>query len=217
MAGREKRVDVQVLGSQDAGGLADGIWPCYEAAFGDFDDLETWRRDLFDRHAARSGYRLVVAMNGTTVVGFAWGYTGERGQYWPDLVCEVLPAEITDDWVGGHFEFVELAVWPDYRGHGLGSRLHDTLLAGVSQRCLLSTADDLADPAVRLYLRRGWQKLGVLRPGAQIMGRPVSWSHGSRDGVDLRGELRVWRSRTTPAGCIERTIALALCRELEAA
>ena len=169
----DQRGDVQVnlCEPRDTVGLADRIWPCYEAVFGDFADRETWRHDLFERHAARAGYRLAVGTDGGTVAGFAWGYVGQRGQYWTDLVCEVLPRSVTDDWAGGHFEFVELAVLTAYRGRGLGSRLHDTLLAGVSQRCLLSTADDPADPAVRLYLRRGWRKLGVLRPGVQVMGR----------------------------------------------
>jgi ribosomal protein S18 acetylase RimI-like enzyme len=164
-------VDVKLLGPEAARELAGPIWPCYEGVFGDFDDRETWRRDLFERHAGRAGYRLAVGMDGSTVAGFAWGYIGERGQYWTDLVCDVLPKDVADDWVGGHFEFVELAVLPSYRRRGLGSRLHDTLLADVSRRCLLSTADDAADPAAQLYLRRGWQKLGVLRPGVQVMGR----------------------------------------------
>jgi ribosomal protein S18 acetylase RimI-like enzyme len=164
-------VSVELHGAQDAGRLAARVWPCYQAAFGDFGDLETWRHDLFDRHAARAGYRLAVAMDGDTVGGFAWGYIGQRGQYWTDLVCKALPGDVADDWAGGHFEFVELAVLPEYRRHGLGLRLHDALLADVGRQCLLSTADDPADPAVRLYLRRGWQKLGVLRPGVQVMGR----------------------------------------------
>jgi ribosomal protein S18 acetylase RimI-like enzyme len=164
-------VNVQLHGPQAAGELADRIWPCYQAVFGDFGDFEIWRHNLYARHTGRSGYRLAVAMDGGTAAGFAWGYIGERGQYWTDLICEVLPTEVTDYWVGGHFEFVELAVLPGYRRRGLGSRLHDTLLAGVSQRCLLSTADDPGDPAVRLYLHRGWQRLGVLRPGVQVMGR----------------------------------------------
>jgi ribosomal protein S18 acetylase RimI-like enzyme len=157
-------------GQEAASGFADRVWPCYQAAFGDFGDFETWRRNLFDRHAARDGYRLAVAQDGGVVAGFAWGYRGQRGQYWTDLVCEVLPRDVIDAWVGGHFEFVELAVLADHRRQGLGLRLHDALLTGVSQRCLLSTADDPADPAVRLYQRRGWHKLGVLRPGVQVMG-----------------------------------------------
>lgn len=166
-------VDIRLYEPPVGDELAYRIWPCYRAVFGDFDDRETWRHDLFSRHAARGGYRLAVATDGSTTAGFAWGYVGERGQYWPDLVCNVLPTEVTDDWVGGHFEFVELAVLPDYRRRGVGSRLHDVLLTDVRQKCLLSTANDPDDPAVRLYLRRGWQRLGDLSPGFQVMGRPA--------------------------------------------
>ncbi len=69
---------------------------------------------------------------------------------------------MTDAWVGGHFEFVELAVLPEARGHGLGGRLHDVLLEGVpKERAMLST-DNGDSPAVRLYSARGWRKLGEL-------------------------------------------------------
>jgi len=167
------RLEVRRYGSTAGIGLAGRIWPCYDEVFGDFDDFRTWSDDLFTRHAVRSGYRLVVATEGSAVAGFGWGYIGERGQYWTDLVCDALPGSVADEWVGGHFEFVELAVAPQYRRRGLGRRLHDTLLDGVGRRALLSTTDDLADPAVQLYLSSGWRKLGVLRPGTQVMGRPA--------------------------------------------
>lgn len=187
MSDPSPQLEVRRFGSTEGIRLAALIWPCYDEVFGDFDDFRTWNDDLFARHATRSGYRLVVAVDGAAVAvdgaaepadraavaGFGWGYTGERGQYWTDLVCDALPGSVTDEWVGGHFEFVELAVAPPYRRRGLGRRLHDTLLEGVSRRALLSTTDDLADPAVRLYLGSGWRKLGVLRPGTQVMGRPA--------------------------------------------
>ncbi len=185
MSDPSPHLDVRRFGSEDGIRLAGLIWPCYDEVFGDFDDFRTWNDDLFTRHATRSGYRLVVAVDGSAVAvdgsavavdgsaiaGFGWGYIGERGQYWTDLVCDALPGSVTEEWVGGHFEFVELAVAPQYRRRGLGRLLHDTLLDGVSQRALLSTTDDLADSAVRLYLSSGWRKLGVLRPGTQVMGR----------------------------------------------
>jgi ribosomal protein S18 acetylase RimI-like enzyme len=171
MSDPSPQLEVRRFGSPEATRLAALIWPVYDEVFGDFDDFRTWNDDLFRRHATRSGYRLVVATDGAAIAGFGWGYLGERGQYWPDLVCAALPGSVTDEWVGGHFEFVELAVAPQYRRRGLGRRLHDTLLDGVGQRALLSTADDLADPAVQLYLGCGWRKLGVLRPGTQVMGR----------------------------------------------
>jgi len=162
-------VAVQLHGPAEATELAGRVWPCYRDVFGDFDDFATWRGDMFDRHVARDGYRLAVGLHGATVAGFSWGYIGERGQFWTDLVCQALPASVTDEWVGGHFEFVELGVLPAYRRRGLGLALHDALLAGIRRKCLLSTNDDPQDPAVRLYLSRGWRKVGVLSPGVQVM------------------------------------------------
>ena len=177
MSDQPSTVAVQLHGPDTAMGLAEQVWPCYQQVFGDFDDVGRWRDDMFDRHVGRDGYRLAVAMDGTTLVGFSWGYVGQRGQYWTDAVCRALPASVTDEWVGGHFEFVELGVEPSCRRQGLGLRLHDTLLAGVSRKCLLSTADDSHDPAVRLYLSCGWRKLGLLRPGVQVMGRSDQHNH----------------------------------------
>lgn len=163
--------DIEVRTGPDAVALGDQVWPVYDAVFGDVADEASWRADLFERHAARDGYRLAVARDDGALVGFAWGYVGERGQYWPDLVASTLPADVVDAWVGGHFELVELAVLPTARRHGLGGALHDAVLDGVHRRCLLGTSDDENDPAVRLYRRRGWERLGLLAPGVQVMGR----------------------------------------------
>lgn len=162
---------VHLIAGRDAVALADQVWPCYDRVFGDVDDYEVWRSELFDRHAGREGFRLAVALDVGTVVGFSWGYVGRRGQYWSDLAYEALAADVADEWIGGHFELVELAVLPSSRGTGLGQALHDRVLDGIEGRCLLSTSDDENDPAVRLYLRSGWQRLGLLRPGVQVMGR----------------------------------------------
>ena len=110
MSEESPHFDVRCYGPAARVELADWIWPCYDEVFGDFHDFETWRDDMFARHAMRSGYRL-------------------------------------------------------------GRGLHDTLLDGISQRALLSTVDDIADPAVQLFLSSCWRKLGILRPGTQVMGR----------------------------------------------
>lgn len=161
---------IRLLTGSDARALAARVWPCYAKVFGDFADYATWRSDLFDRHAARGGYRLAAAIEDDQVIGFSWGYVGQRGQYWSDLVHGALPPEAVSRWVGDHFEFVELAVLPTHRRTGLGQALHDRLLDGVRRRCLLSTSDNPDDPAMRLYTRSGWRKLGMLRPGVQVMG-----------------------------------------------
>jgi len=149
---------------------ADEVWPVYDAVFGDRPGREDWREATYDRHCARTGFRMAAALDGERLVGFGYGYVGERGQYWPDRVVGALPAELADTWVGGHFELVELAVLPDHRGLGLGRALHDEVMAGAGGRRSLLGTDEAETPAVRLYRSAGWITLGRLEPGVQIMG-----------------------------------------------
>jgi ribosomal protein S18 acetylase RimI-like enzyme len=147
------------------------VWTCHRLVFGDdFADYDTWYLGLFEKHAKSPGHRLVLTQEDNSVTGYAWGYTGQRGQYWSDLLCDSLPEPIASQWVGGHFDVVELAVLPTHRRRGLGQALHDCLLEGVTGRCLLGTSSDPDGPAVRLYTRSGWRTLGTLRTGMQVMG-----------------------------------------------
>lgn len=159
---------------------ADAVWALYDAVFGDQPDQASWRTDLWDRHRTRDGFRLVTAYDDDALLGFGWAYVGERGQYWTDRVVALLPATVSDAWVGGHLEVVELATAPGSRGQGIGGRLLDLLVADRGTRvALLSTAADEADPAVRLYRSHGWITLGLLGQGVQVMGLPAS----AREGV----------------------------------
>lgn len=181
---------IRLLGAGDTLALEAGVWPCYDQVIGDFSDYATWRTDLFDRHAGRDGYRLAVALDDDEVIGFAWGYVGQRGQYWTDLVHDALPSKVVARWVGDHFEFVELAVLSGQRGTGPGRALHDRLLDEVTRRCLLSTSDEPGDPAVKLYIRSGWRTLGMLRPGVQVMASTRRWLSDSR-----RNECVLWSTQ----------------------
>ncbi|MCA1554655.1 MAG: GNAT family N-acetyltransferase, partial [Chloroflexi bacterium] len=113
------------------------------------------------KHMQRKDFRLVAARELSTgqVVGFAYGYASERGQWWNDTIGEALTRVQRDEWLRDTFEFVELAVLPLMQGHGIGSRLYDALFADLPYHtALLSTyAGDTA--ASRLYRRRGWTTL----------------------------------------------------------
>ncbi|WP_344197882.1 N-acetyltransferase [Kribbella karoonensis] len=93
------------------------------------------------------------------LVGFAYGYTGERGQWWPDRVVEAVEPELAAEWVGGHFEVVELAVHPDAQRQGLGTALMTELMRDLPHRRALLGTDVDDGPAPRLYRRLGWQLL----------------------------------------------------------
>jgi ribosomal protein S18 acetylase RimI-like enzyme len=148
------------------------VFGVYDAVFRGAGGLTGWLDSTWGRHLARDGFRLATAREADLLTGFAWGYTGERGQHWSDLVADTLPQPVTEAWLGGHFELVELAVLEEFRRLGIGRRLHDVLLDGLPHdRALLSTSDDEDDPAVRLYRSRGWLTLGRLTDGVQVMGR----------------------------------------------
>lgn len=145
----------------------------YHAAFAPYgEDDETaalFRDRSLPTHAGRDDFRCVVAVDDDALVGFGYGYRGARGQYWTDRVADLAPADVATAWLGGHFEVVELAVLPDAQGQGIGTALHDELLAGLPHPAALLSTWQQDTPARRLYLRRGWEPLAEL-PDATLMG-----------------------------------------------
>jgi ribosomal protein S18 acetylase RimI-like enzyme len=120
--------------------------------------------EILPRHVRRDGFRFLAARAADgTLAGIVYGYLGGPGQWWHDLVSAAMtPAQRARWLAAGHFEFVELHVAPAFRRRGLGSRLHDEVLAGLdSPTAVLSTQCD-NNAAIRLYERRGWQL--VLEP-----------------------------------------------------
>jgi GNAT superfamily N-acetyltransferase len=125
---------------------------------------ERFAAEQLPAHARRAGFRLVAASEApddptAEVLGFAYGYTGERGQWWSDRVSRLAPADVVDTWLGGHFEVVEVAVLPAAQGRGLGGRLHDALLDGLPHERAMLTTYRVDRPAPRLYRRKGWRVL----------------------------------------------------------
>jgi ribosomal protein S18 acetylase RimI-like enzyme len=151
----------------------DELWPVYDAVFGDAPDYAGWRAGMWDRHAARPGFRLARAYEGRRLVGFAYGYTGEHGQWWTDQAAQVLAPEVAEAWLGGHFELVSLGVLETGRRQGVGTALLRAVTDGLPhERWVLMTTDDDEDPARHLYAREGWQVIGPgLRDGQVTMGR----------------------------------------------
>jgi ribosomal protein S18 acetylase RimI-like enzyme len=136
---------------------------------------------IVPRHLGRPAFRFVAEHDESgQLAGIAYGYRGAPGQWWHDLVAGALDEAARARWLGpGHFEFVELAVRPDMRRRGIGSRLHDALLTGLEgPTAVLSTEVD-NEPAIGLYSSRGWQVVvpvidfGRSFPPFLIMGRDL--------------------------------------------
>ncbi|MET7277756.1 GNAT family N-acetyltransferase [Kribbella sp. NPDC005582] len=152
---------IAVLDRTAALGIAAELGEVFAAAFAAEEraDAVRFATEQLPKHAARDDFRLVAARTDGKVVGFAYGFTGWPGQWWSDRIIAAVPAELAAEWIGGHFEVVELAVIPEAQGQGIGAALMTELMAGLPHRkALLTTyADDRTAP--RLYRRLGWQVL----------------------------------------------------------
>lgn len=144
------------------GPLFEGAMAVYGEAFAqppysDLDRGQEIRLRLKDTHCRRKGFRLLVATaHAGRVVGMAYGYHGERGQWWHDTVIQRVQPETASDWFGDSYELVELAVHPDYQCHGIGTMLIVELLRERPERtCVLSTRTD--SHAHELYSRLGFE------------------------------------------------------------
>lgn len=119
--------------------------------------VDRFRYQQLPTRAQRAGFRCAIGERRGLVVGFAYGYTGEHGQWWTDHVAARVPPAVREEWLGGHFEVVELAVDPLRQGRGLGEQLVTRLLAGIPHSCALLTTYREDRPATRLLRRLGWQ------------------------------------------------------------
>jgi len=111
----------------------------------------------FARHADFPGYRGLVAVEGGSAVGYAYGYGSRPGQYYHDRLRAALEADAAERWLADCFEFVELGVAPRARREGVGSRLHDAVFAGVDYETSVLTTGVENAPARRFYARKGWE------------------------------------------------------------
>ncbi len=111
-------------------------------------------RENFSRYAGYEDFRGLVACVDGVPAAVAYGATSQPGVWWHDRAAEGLGADhpaLQDAW-----RLVELAVVAEYRGLGIGSELHDRLLAGLpNARALICTAVHNTH-ARGIYERRGW-------------------------------------------------------------
>ena len=117
------------------------------------------RRSIVAAHLTRAGLRTVVALDGERMVGVAYGYDGQPGQWWHDQVADALTPEQQQEWLEGAFEVCELHVLPELQGTGLGRALLEALLDGLPAPTAVLTTPDADTRARRFYRAGGWVDL----------------------------------------------------------
>lgn len=113
------------------------------------------------------------------LIGFAYGYRSEHGQWWHEMVRQALTDDLGEQWLTDAFELSELHVHPSAQGRGAGRALLESLGAGLRHRHMLLSTPDSDTTAMYLYRRMGFVDLarrhyfpGEVRPFA-ILGRAL--------------------------------------------
>jgi ribosomal protein S18 acetylase RimI-like enzyme len=145
----------------------------YAAAMDARPDELPSRQAIMERHAGNPDFRALAVYGGpaSRIVAFTYGFHGQRGQWWHDVVHSGLTARgsiaAANGWLDDVLEIAEVHVEPDYQARGIGRRMILTLSAGRGEgTAVLSTRDD-ETPARRLYRSLGFADLltGFLFPG----------------------------------------------------
>jgi GNAT superfamily N-acetyltransferase len=138
----------------------------YASAFSIFRDAPTeqevraFSRQTLPQQAGREGFRFIAAFDDDVLVGFIYGFHGERGEPWEQWIHARMPAAAYDEWFVNQFDLTEFCVHAGRHGQGIGSQLYDALLTELAgtpfERAVLTTRR-IDNPARGFYLRRGWE------------------------------------------------------------
>lgn len=118
--------------------------------------------DLLPHHLAEPGYTLILARIDDVPAGFCYGYRAAPEQWFRPDAMRRLPPHLAEP--GQLLALCELVVAPEYQRQGLGTALHDALIASVRPRytSLHVLQDNIA--AWSVYQRLGYEQVGVQAP-----------------------------------------------------
>jgi ribosomal protein S18 acetylase RimI-like enzyme len=149
--------------------------------------VQVWQRNpeasllFFRKNTRLEHFRGYLARVRGRAVGMVFGTISEPGQWWHDNVTLHLgtahPA-LQNAWV-----LSELAVLEPYQGNGIGSRLHDAIVAAQPADNMLLSTQKANQNARRFYENRGWSYLhngfsfNPNRPHYVIMHKHVQPQH----------------------------------------
>jgi ribosomal protein S18 acetylase RimI-like enzyme len=109
-----------------------------------------------------------------SIIAFSYGFRGENGQWWHDVVAAALIARsgpaIAARWLADSLEIAEVHVHPAYHRRGIGRSLVLGLAAGRRERTAVLSTQDAESPARHLYRGLGFTDLltGYAFPGTPV-------------------------------------------------
>jgi ribosomal protein S18 acetylase RimI-like enzyme len=158
-ARREASPQIREIGRRDFLRRLDALLATYEAAMLPPPGQMPGRHMIMERHTGYPAFRAFVAERSRSVVGFSYGFHGESGQWWHDVVraelVKIGGEEHARHWLDDTWEVAELHVHPAAQGLGLGRGLITSLCAGRPERTVVLSTLDAQTPARNLYRSLG--------------------------------------------------------------
>ncbi|MDH6140547.1 ribosomal protein S18 acetylase RimI-like enzyme [Kitasatospora sp. GP30] len=111
-----------------------------------------------------TGFRAVVAFDGETVVGMAYGYPLPVSTGWWDTVTEPVPEALRHEDGKRTFGLFELAVRPAWRRQGVATEMHHLLVDGIENQRVLLNSRPQATAAQAAYRAWGYRRVGEAIP-----------------------------------------------------
>ena len=167
------RVSYSELGAREFRAAIGELVGVYAAAMNPPERLIGGREAIMDRHAASAGFRCLTAVDDGVVAGFCYGFHGESGQWWHDMVASALASRsgagyadpagteppAAAAWLDDSFEVAELHVLPAYQGVGIGRTLLLSVTDERFERTVVLSTADAQTRARRLYRGLGFVDL----------------------------------------------------------
>lgn len=123
------------------------------------------RLSIMRRHCGHPDFQAIAVTvpPSRQTIAFSYGFRGEPGQWWHDVVRAGLAGACGEAtaaaWLTGPLEIAEVHVRPEHQRQGIGRELMLALTAGRAEpTAILSTQDDNS-PARRLYASMGFSDL----------------------------------------------------------
>jgi GNAT superfamily N-acetyltransferase len=162
------RVTYRELGPREFRAAIRALVDVYAAAMKPPDRTLSGREAIMDRHAASPGFHGLTADVDGRLAGFTYGFHGESGQWWHDMVAAALATRSAAEyaredgagaWLDDSFEVAELHVLPPWQGKGIGRSLLLSLASGRPERTAVLSTADAPTRARRLYRGLGFTDL----------------------------------------------------------
>lgn len=115
--------------------------------------------DRFTVQVRQPGFVLAEARHGEYLVGYAAGLPLRPSTDWWRHLTTSVSAEITAERPGRTFALAELMVRAPWRRQGIGSALHDRILAGRREERATAAVLTAATAAQSAWYSWGWRKI----------------------------------------------------------